>query len=111
MVIRRSIIFGISCFVISACETPGGQAQLASNTQELDGVSAELAEEVLDEQGSDILDEGIDRDRVLCKRTIVTGTRFSKRYCAPLWKWQQIRDQSRQMGDEIQRRRITGRDN
>ena len=111
MVVRSSIISGILCFALSACATPNGQTQLASNTEELDGVSAEMADEVLVERGSDILNEGVDRDRILCKRTVVTGTRFAKRYCAPLWKWQQMRDQSRQVGDEIQRRRITGREN
>ncbi|MEM1052198.1 MAG: hypothetical protein AAGI28_08895 [Pseudomonadota bacterium] len=45
-----------------------------------------------------------DDDKVICRRTAVTGSRFKKRICATRKEWESLRVRSRDAAQEMQNR-------
>ena len=90
-----------------ACTTPQTTSESASpvktaQVQSDDDAGAKTTDEAnapKPEQAS-----AKDKDRMVCKRYIVTGSRFKKRVCRPWSEWQTISQKSREGLTTLQRR-------
>lgn len=93
--------FVLLCFLgaslLGACATNG--ATVSSNAA---AETTEAAETAAPEENVRETAE-VDESRVICKRTIVTGSRFKKNICRTWAEWKQIEDQSQRNTDTIQR--------
>lgn len=90
--------FVFLCFVgaalLGACAT--NNATVASNAA---AEAAEANEAAVQQAAAEE-----DGDRIICKRIIVTGSRFKKNVCRTWAEWKEIEDQSSRSVDTLQRR-------
>ena len=79
-------------------------------TQSASNVSRDVAVDEQAEAGSTETTtasaEEVDEDRIICKRTIATGTRFAKRECRSWREWREMQEATRSILDEGQRRNL-----
>lgn len=94
--------------LLSACATV--QTQSAANTESETYTEAEKYDvmadgSVVDAEGNPV---GADEDRIICKRTIAsTTTRLGrKRMCMSVREWREMREATRSIMDEGQRRNL-----
>lgn len=92
----------LGAFLLGACTTNG--ASVASNASAEAPATVESADEATAEADNDKEVAELDEDRVICKRTIVTGSRFKKNICRTWAEWKQIEDESSRSVDTLQRR-------
>ncbi|MFQ5564381.1 MAG: hypothetical protein ACE5FO_12525 [Parvularculaceae bacterium] len=99
----RGLAFGlVLCFAAAACATNESQIIAAENS-----VAAESARsaESGDAAEQDVVAE-VDNDRVICKRKIVTGSRFPKKVCMTWGEWKALEGESSGLVENIQRRGV-----
>ena len=108
MICFRMVLVGSVLIFTSACVTaPAPQSVDESNaatvakTEEVSVVKDGSA----DPEGSVVAtnDAEVDGSRVICKRTIVTGSRFSKNTCKTWDEWQALQRDSRDGLNRTQR--------
>jgi len=94
-------IVGVS--LLGACATTN--TTVASNaTAETPALEEATVDEAVTEESAPQEVAEADGDRIICKRTIVTGSRFKKNICRTWSEWQAIEDQSSRSVDTLQRR-------
>lgn len=93
-------------FALSACATP--QSQSEANTQEetAPAIEQEASENEASAAEMELAEADSDADpnRILCRRVVRTGTRFTEKSCRPWSEWQTIEEQSKDAVLQAQRR-------
>lgn len=103
MILRSCI--AAAAFSLGACVAPGAQNMAdAGAVTQVPQATAATADDTA--QGASAETDRTDGDRVICKRTIITGSRFKKRVCMTWREWQAISDQSTGLAENIQRRGV-----
>ncbi len=102
----RSILI-LSCLGLTAACATAPSNEMASAQSEASVEQATPAEgqegDAATTQVAAKVEEEIDYDRVICKRTIVTGSRFSKKICKTWRQWKALEDASQEGLDRSQR--------
>ena len=88
--------------MLSACTTV--QTQSAANTAS-DTVVVADEEATVNTEGA-VAENGADMDRIICKRSIPTGTRFARKECRSAREWREMREAVRSIMDEGSRRTL-----
>lgn len=88
----KLICLAAAPLLLAACATPN--SGILADASAVTGASEEALE-------TD--DSTVDGDREICKRRIITGSRFPKRVCLTWDQWREIEYNSKQLGREIQR--------
>lgn len=99
---RFVLLSVLGAILLGACATT--DATVASNAAAETPATTETAAdatEATDENAQETAE--LDEDRVICKRIIVTGSRFKKNVCRTWAEWKQIEETSQRNTDAIQR--------
>ena len=97
--IDARLLAGAALLLLAACVTPEPQSTTAT-----DEPAAAVATADGEAPTTTAAAEEVDQDRVICKRLIITGSRFKQKVCHTWKEWQEIEEAARANADEIQRR-------
>ncbi|MEO1244020.1 MAG: hypothetical protein AAFX54_19085 [Pseudomonadota bacterium] len=92
--------------MLTACTTV--QTESAANTALDTAVAADETSTANAEGASEanVAEDRTDMDRIICKRTIPTGTRFGRKECRSAREWREMREAVQSIMDEGQRRNL-----
>jgi len=89
------VMTGPACMLLlGACVTY--PAQTASNSDIMVAVVGDAAA-VISEQI-----DYVDDDRIICKSTMITGSRFKKKLCMSWFEWKEVNQRGKEYTDDIQ---------
>jgi len=94
------VLIAPACFLLlGACTTY--PAQTASNTD----VEAAVAKEVAPADATAVVDEEIEESlsTVVCRRTIITGSRFKRKVCMTRRQWRDLQSRTQKDIEDVQR--------
>ena len=91
----------LACAAISlgaACTTSAYNSEVAQTEAPIESSVEAPADDsaVQDAQVASLEEDAVDDDRVICKRTIVTGSRFKKKVCKTWAEWKLLEEQAQQ---------------
>ena len=103
MSVRNYLAAAAGAFLLCACATNNNE--IVSNN-EVDVDEQDTAQNVESRASINFNDAVKDEDRIICKRTVPTGTRFAKRECRSWREWREMREATQSVLDEGQRRNL-----
>ena len=99
----RTILI-LSCFsLVAACATAPSNEMASAQSEASVEAPAEGQEGAVETTQLAANDAEVDDDRIICKRTIVTGSRFAKKVCKTWGEWKALEQDSQDGLNRTQR--------